>query len=260
MNARLIQQLAEAGIRLSATGDKLQVEVRSGIITPELRDLLTHHKAALVSALSGETANADPHADRAISAALSMLQDDADRKAGRVPAGDTATMLCRSCGPVYIHPAIAAAMPTVAGVPRALGCPWCFIAKDGPMAIPRPPVTCGTCTNFIADKINPAGGVGRCRLGIQPKRPPLPFTQQHCGQWRPAATSATPQQTESQMRQKNENEHKSFAELLDEPSTPVEPVGPFSEALLKQKNNLTPGAKAIIAAGEEARGNKGGNA
>lgn len=123
--------------------------------------------------------------DAALKAYVSALADDAERRAGRVPQGDTAMLLCRSCGPVYVHPAIAAAMPSVAGIPRALGCPWCFIPKDGRMAIPRPSVTCGSCTHFIPDAINPQGGAGRCKLGIQPGRTPHPFTPQYCGKWRP---------------------------------------------------------------------------
>jgi len=54
-------------------------------------------------------------------ALLSMLLDDADRKAGRVPQGDTAAILCRHCGPVYVAPSIAAVLPVVNGWPRALG-------------------------------------------------------------------------------------------------------------------------------------------
>ncbi len=123
--------------------------------------------------------------DETLLAYLYTLADDAERRAGRVPEGDTAAVLCRSCGPVYLHPSIAAVLPVVNGWPRALGCPWCFIPKDGRMSIPRPNVTCGTCTHFIPDKINPQGGAGSCKLGITPKRTPLPFTAQYCGRYRP---------------------------------------------------------------------------
>lgn len=78
-------------------------------------------------------------ADGALRALLSMLGDDADRRAGRVPKGDTAAALCQHCGPVWLHPTIVAVLPVVDGTPRALGCPWCFIRKAG-LYVPRPPM------------------------------------------------------------------------------------------------------------------------
>jgi hypothetical protein len=78
-------------------------------------------------------------ADGALRALLSMLRDDADRRAGRVPKGDTAATLCQHCGPVWLHPSIVAVLPVVDGWPRALGCPWCFIRKAG-LYVPQPPV------------------------------------------------------------------------------------------------------------------------
>lgn len=123
--------------------------------------------------------------DDAMRALLSMLADDAERRAGRVPNDDTAGILCRSCGPVYLHPSIAAVLPVVNGWPRALGCPWCHLPKVGNnMGIPRPPVTCGACKHFELDAINPAGGVGSCRMGITPRRAPYPLNEQYCGNFR----------------------------------------------------------------------------
>jgi len=69
---------------------------------------------------------------------LLALDDTATRQAGNVPSSDSAAMLCQHCGPVYVHPAIAACLPVVSGWPRALGCPWCFVRKAGGY-IPRPP-------------------------------------------------------------------------------------------------------------------------
>jgi len=77
--------------------------------------------------------------DAQLTACLHMLADTADRNAGRVPAGDTAAMHCIHCGPVYIHPDIAAVLPVVDGWPRGLGCPWCYVRRAGgavPSAIP----------------------------------------------------------------------------------------------------------------------------
>lgn len=95
---------------------------------------------------------------------LAMLTDTADRHAGRVPLDDTAPMHCEGCGPVWIHPSIAAVLPVVDGWPRALGCPWCFVRKAGGY-IPRPPVTCEDCRHFTPDTINPPAGMGVCGAG-----------------------------------------------------------------------------------------------
>ena len=95
---------------------------------------------------------------------LSMLADTADRHAGRVPLDDTAAIYCQHCGPVWIHPDIAACLPVVAGWPRALGCPWCFVRKAGGYT-PRPPVTCGDWQHFTPDTINPPAGMGTCASG-----------------------------------------------------------------------------------------------
>jgi len=69
--------------------------------------------------------------DRQLAAHLSMLADTAERHAGRTPAGDTAAINCEGCGPVWVHPSIAEVLPVVGGLPRALGCPWCFVRRTG---------------------------------------------------------------------------------------------------------------------------------
>lgn len=95
---------------------------------------------------------------------LHLLDDIASRHAGRVPLDDTAAIHCRHCGPVWTHPDIAAALPTVGGWPRALGCPWCFVRRAGGY-IPRPPVICADCGHFNPDTLNPAAGMGDCGSG-----------------------------------------------------------------------------------------------
>jgi len=102
--------------------------------------------------------------DRQLAVHLSMLADTADRRAGRVPAGDTAPMHCEQCGPVWIHPSVAAVLPMVDGWPRGLGCPWCFVRKAGGY-IPRSSVTCEGCRHFTPETINPAAGMGSCGAG-----------------------------------------------------------------------------------------------
>lgn len=143
-----------------------------------------HLPDALIGAADAKSDELAALSDAGIHAYVSMLADDAQRRAGHVPEGDTAMLLCRHCGLVFVHPAIAAAMHVVNGVPQSLGCPWCFIRKAG-LYIPRPAVTCGTCQHFIRDTVNPPGGMGSCALGVATKPPKYPFTTQHCGQWRP---------------------------------------------------------------------------
>lgn len=95
---------------------------------------------------------------------VELMMDTADRHAGRVPAGDTAPILCARCGPVWAHPSIAAALPMVSGWARALGCPWCHVRKAADY-IPRPRVSCERCLHFTPDIVSPAGGVGICTKG-----------------------------------------------------------------------------------------------
>ena len=111
---------------------------------------------------------------------LAMLVDTADRHAGRVPLDDTAPMYCEQCGPVWIHPSIAAVLPVVDDWPRGLGCPWCFVRKAGGY-IPRPPVTCEGCRHFTPDTINPAAGMGTCGAG---KGIHWPMARHICDEWR----------------------------------------------------------------------------
>jgi hypothetical protein len=111
-----------------------------------------------------------------------MQRDTDDRHAGRVPAGDTARMLCKGCGPVWIHPTIAEVLPVVDGWPRALGCPWCFVRKAGGY-IPRPPVACESCRHFTPDTINPPAGIGTCGAG---KGSHYPAQQHGCDTFDPA--------------------------------------------------------------------------
>ena len=52
MNAReLISQVEELGITLQVVGDKLRVKAQLGIITPEITEELSSHKAEIMEAL-----------------------------------------------------------------------------------------------------------------------------------------------------------------------------------------------------------------
>lgn len=119
--------------------------------------------------------------DDQLAAYLCLVRDTTDRLAGRVPAGDTARMLCKGCGPVWIHPTIAEVLPVVDGWPRALGCPWCVARKAG-ACIPRPPVTCDGCRHFAPGTINPRAGMGRCNAG---KGAHYPMARHGCGTFDP---------------------------------------------------------------------------
>ena len=85
---------------------------------------------------------------------LQCLCDTADRHAGRVPKADTALIHCQHCGPVWIHPTIAAVLPLVRDWPRALGCPWCFVRRAGGY-IPRPPALRGDGQQVNGDTVAP---------------------------------------------------------------------------------------------------------
>ena len=113
---------------------------------------------------------------------VGLMVTTAERQAGRVPAGDTAAIHCQGCGPVWVHPSIAKALPTVAGWPRALGCPWCSIRAAG-QYIPRPKVTCETCQHFTPDTINPGAGMGNCAQG---HGMPYPMQRQRCADFQPS--------------------------------------------------------------------------
>jgi hypothetical protein len=122
----------------------------SPLLTPlaDTLKLLRAHLLALAAAggidaqhvhrlLDADLIGCIPLEAQQLAAHLAMLDDSAERKAGRIPRGHTASIHCRACGPVWVHPDMAAALPLVAGWPRALGCPWCFVRRAGGY-IPRP--------------------------------------------------------------------------------------------------------------------------
>lgn len=216
----LIRTLLRSGVRLERRGDRLHVEAPAGTLTADLRQVLTDRKAELLGALAenddsvsalrvrllaladAELIGADhfvrtlPDADVAECAGLPdetlrayvlALRDSALRVQGKVPADETAAIHCAHCGPAWAHPAVAAVLPVVDGRPRAAGCPWCHIRKDG-RAIPRPPVCCGDCVNFTRDHVNPSGGMGHCAAGCKPLRP-WPNVNHNCNSFVPLATA-----------------------------------------------------------------------
>lgn len=135
----------------------------------------------------GDIADMAALTDRQLSAYVRMLADADLRRRGKVPADETAPALCKGCGPVWVHPAVAAVAPMVDGWPRVLGCPWCHVKNRA--LIPRPPVACGSCAHFPRDRVNPPGGMGRCGLGraIRPGEPlHYPRAQRQCVRFEPS--------------------------------------------------------------------------
>jgi hypothetical protein len=202
--ASIIADLSRSGVRLERRGDRLHIEAPRGTVTPAMRIVLTEHKAALLDAL-----NDDPRATLARIAdelGVSLRKLDADdaatchglpletlrayvlalrdsdlREQGQVPAGETCAVLCKHCGPVFVHPSVASVAPVVAEWPRVLGCPWCFVRNRA--AIPRPPVRCDQCAQFAPDKTNPIGGMCGCRAGCNPQRP-WPNVLRECSEFK----------------------------------------------------------------------------
>ena len=221
MNAvPLIRELRQAGIHLSASGDRLHVEAPAGAVTPELRQRIAENKPVLLAALRqpGTTTTTDtrtallaladrlgmdrsivvriPSADlplwatvpaEALRAYLLALDDAATRQAGKVPLDDTASIYCAHCGPVHVHPGIAAVLPVVDGWARAIGCPWCAIRKAGG-PVPRPRITCATCTRFQPDSVNPVAGIGTCASGHGTH---YPMERHGCGDFHPTTPKGT---------------------------------------------------------------------
>lgn len=101
--------------------------------------------------------------DDVIGAYLRALDRGAVMDRGIAPAEYTQAVHCAGCGPVWLW----RGAPT-----RLLACPWCFRRKAG-KAFPRPAVTCGNCTHYLPDRLNPLAGVGGCRAETGLSRWPM---------------------------------------------------------------------------------------
>jgi hypothetical protein len=102
------------------------------------------------------------------------LASNAEREAGRQPAGWDHPSRCDACGPVWLWDGAPA---------RVRACPWCA-NRRALKAIPRPPVRCGDCRHNQPDTINPDEGAGSCGAGHLPSQP-YPHVMRRCGDWRP---------------------------------------------------------------------------
>ncbi|MGO1073876.1 hypothetical protein, partial [Lysobacter sp. CA199] len=127
-----------------------------GVSWPELRAAVSD--ADLVAAVEAMAHYPDPTA--LLRTYVRAVLADADRALGHRTDDETVAALCRRCGPVWVTPRATAMVPTLAGWPRIVGCPWCRLHSR--IAIPRPRVMCAMCRHYRPDRINPDGGMGHC--------------------------------------------------------------------------------------------------
>jgi len=207
----LYVELESAGVHITARGDKLHIEAPIGTVTPALRERLAENKPALLRLLQSNSemrlqllaiANAlliDPaivtrldDVDVAecaglepdvLTAYVRALYDGHLLELGRSPPGDTAPAICHHCGPVFLHPLVAALAPVVAGWPRVLGSACCHIRAR--KTLPRPLVNCGACSRFKPDPINPAAGIGTCLQNVDQEKPLFPNADRRCQVFQP---------------------------------------------------------------------------
>lgn len=107
--------------------EKLRVKADPEGIQPAQMDRLRDEDDAACAGLDSDV----------LATYIRALAEGDLREHGRVPVDETAPALCRRCGPVWVHPAIASVAPVADGWPRLLGCPWCHVRNRE--AIPRPP-------------------------------------------------------------------------------------------------------------------------
>jgi len=213
----LIRDLSARGVRLCRIGNKLRVVAPRGTLTPELRQTITEAKPSIlvvlaaddlrmrllalsdseridrihVNALSdvdvADLAVLTDCSDTALRGYLYVLRDTATRERGEVPPDETAAICCARCGPVYAAPAVARVLPVVAGMPIAIGCPWCT-NRARSLPIPQPTVACETYSNFQRDRGAPSAGIGNCAVAAERRASApafYPFAKRACADWRP---------------------------------------------------------------------------
>jgi hypothetical protein len=190
--ASVLQLVAGARARVSIENGHLRLKGPREALTADLRREVSEHKAELLALLSAPDRAvrerirvlADEHrgtvnpnvierltstdladcrtlTDDTLHAYLVALTDTHERMKGKAPWGWDAPAMCAHCGPVWLHPAVALALPVVEGFHHALSCPWCPEHAEGRL-FARPHVTCAACARFAPNENNPDAGLGRC--------------------------------------------------------------------------------------------------
>ena len=98
-------------------------------------------------------------------------------RAGLQPPHFQVPTICAGCGPVWLsHP--------------DQDCPWCENCQSG-LNIPRPQkVACDECRHYAANPINPAHGMGQCKVNSASAAcfPTFPRAPRDCSRYQPAKT------------------------------------------------------------------------
>ena len=98
-------------------------------------------------------------------------------RAGLQPPHFQVPTICSGCGPVWLsHP--------------DQDCPWCESRQSG-LNIPRPQkVACDECRHYAANPINPAHGMGQCKVSSASAAcfPTFPRAPRDCSRYQPAKT------------------------------------------------------------------------
>ena len=103
---------------------------------------------------------------------VQVLAENERMRQGIPPDGWTQASHCHHCGPVKLWP----------GAPlHVIGCPWCHVRRAGGQ-VPRPSVTCATCTHQQQQPNTSDAGMHGCAKGHG-----LHFArEQHpCAAWQP---------------------------------------------------------------------------
>lgn len=121
----------------------------------------------------GDLAGCDLLSDAGLRRWLHVLDENTRMQQGIAPDGWTQASYCHHCGPVRLW----AGAP-----PHVIGCPWCHVRRTGG-TVPRPAITCATCTHQQQPNTSDAGMHG-C-----PKGKGLHFALElhPCESWKPGA-------------------------------------------------------------------------
>lgn len=210
--ATVLQHVAGARARVSIENGHLRLRGPRDAITPDLKREVSEHKAELLALLSvpdravrdrlraiadhsrgtvnpnvierltsTDLADCRTLPDETLHAYLVALTDTHERKKGKAPWGWDAPAMCTHCGPVWLHPVVAQALPVVDGFRHALACPWCPEHADRRL-FARPHVTCSACSRFVPNENNAVAGLGHC-AHFNNGQWPLP--PHECGFYRP---------------------------------------------------------------------------